>query len=111
MFDLARSCVEDIGGPGADAATGLGRLDIGCMAYGATRAGDCGPGYQLVSMTDCEKFSYWDDMKNIFVISGDDDPVTRAFKDVGLADRRVDRSAGAVLIAKRRPAHLDRQQT
>ena len=38
VFDLALSCVEDIGEPGADADTGRGRLDIGCMAHGARQA-------------------------------------------------------------------------
>ena len=34
LFALAASCTEDLGAPGADADTGLGRLDIGCMALG-----------------------------------------------------------------------------
>ena len=37
VFALAEACVEDIGAAGADADTGLGRLDIGCMADAASR--------------------------------------------------------------------------
>ena len=40
VFALALECVDDLGAPGADADTGLGRLDIGCMAHGARRAQD-----------------------------------------------------------------------
>ncbi|MCY4324863.1 MAG: hypothetical protein OXC81_02415, partial [Betaproteobacteria bacterium] len=32
VFALADRCVEDLGAPGPDADTGMGRLDIGCMA-------------------------------------------------------------------------------
>ena len=98
VFELALSCVEDIGDEGPDAATGRGRLDIGCMAYGATRAVECEPGYQLVSMVECEKFSYWNDMQNYFIINADETPLERAFKDVGLAPRVADRSTVALLI-------------
>ncbi|MCY4325598.1 MAG: hypothetical protein OXC81_06215 [Betaproteobacteria bacterium] len=33
VFDIGDRCTEDLGTKGADADTGLGRLDIGCMAY------------------------------------------------------------------------------
>ena len=100
VFDLARSCVDDIGDPGPDADTGLGRLDIGCMAYGATRATECEPGYQLVAMTDCERFTYWEDMRNLFYIGGDENALGRAFSDVGLKSRITDRSSQAVFVAQ-----------
>ena len=32
VFKLGDECAEDLGLPGADADTGLGRLDVGCMA-------------------------------------------------------------------------------
>ncbi|MCY4325227.1 MAG: hypothetical protein OXC81_04305, partial [Betaproteobacteria bacterium] len=35
LFDVVRDCVEDIGADGADAQTGLGRLNIGCLAFEA----------------------------------------------------------------------------
>ena len=33
VFAMGDGCVEDLGAAGPDADTGLGRLDIGCMAY------------------------------------------------------------------------------
>ena len=32
VFELADACAHDLGEVGADADTGLGRLDVGCMA-------------------------------------------------------------------------------
>ncbi|MCY4325332.1 MAG: hypothetical protein OXC81_04850, partial [Betaproteobacteria bacterium] len=33
VFKIGDDCTEDLGTPGADSSTGLGRLDIGCVAY------------------------------------------------------------------------------
>ena len=35
LFEVVRGCVEDLGETGPDADTGLGRLDIGCLAFEA----------------------------------------------------------------------------
>ena len=54
VFDLAEHCAEDIGASGVDNATGLGRLDIGCLAYEAANAGQCDAGKVMTSMGTCE---------------------------------------------------------
>ena len=107
VFDLARSCVVDIGEPGPDADTGLGRLDIGCLAYRTTQVPSCHAGHVLVSIqiATCERFSYWRDLRNIFMIGGDETPLNRAFADVGLARRVADRSSNAVFLGKSGAKH------
>ena len=96
VFDMALDCVDDIGAPGPDAETGLGRLDIGCMAYRTTQAPECQFGYVLVSVSppSCERFSYWDDLQHpLAVVSGDGESIIgRAFRDVGIVERTADRS-------------------
>ena len=54
VFDLAERCVEDIGDNGVDDDTGVGRLDIGCLAYQATQALECPDGQQLTGEGRCE---------------------------------------------------------
>ena len=100
VFDLAISCVEDLGVPGADADTGLGRLDIGCLAEKTAQVPTCHPGHVLVAAAParCERFSYQDDMRQ-FVSLDFGDPITRAFADVDLS-AITDRSA-AVHVAAR----------
>ena len=100
VFDMARNhCVEDLGEPGPDTETGLGRLDIGCMAYGATQAPECQHGYELVAVWRCAPLDYWDDMRPHVRLPGGHSVLTRAFADAGLAERQADRSANAHLIA------------
>ena len=54
LFDLAESCVDgDIGVTGTDDATGLGRLDIGCLAYGVSQVTAC-PSGQILTSTGCQ---------------------------------------------------------
>ena len=101
VFDLARSCVEDIGSNGADAQTGMGRLDIGCMAHRATQVPSCHPGHVLVSIqiATCARFSYWSDMRPLALQSpAGESIIERAFRDVILADQKVDRSANTHVL-------------
>ncbi|MCY4325854.1 MAG: hypothetical protein OXC81_07560, partial [Betaproteobacteria bacterium] len=102
VFDMALGCIEDIGAPGPDADTGLGRLDIGCMAYSSAHAPSCHPGYVLTSVriANCERFSYWEDLQApLSIAPGSETSIigesllVRAFKDVGLQTRTTDRSA------------------
>ena len=95
VFDMALGCVEDIGVPGPDADTGAGRLDIGCLAHAAAHAPSCHPGYILTSVRDarCERFSYWEDMQApLSIVPHRESLLARAFKDVGIGGRLVDRS-------------------
>ena len=98
VFDMALGCVQDIGVPGPDADTGAGRLDIGCMAHAAAHAPSCYTGYVLTSVRDarCERFSYWEDLQAPLSIAPNRESLlVRAFKDVGITTRLVDRSANA----------------
>ena len=98
VFDLARSCVQDLGEPGADADTGLGRLDIGCMAYGATRMPECPPGSVLMSMTRCAPLSHWEQMRGIVHLSERESVFRTAFAEAELGQRVSDRRAEAFLL-------------
>ena len=101
VYDLALSCVEDIGEPGPDADTGAGRLDIGCLAERTAQVPQCHPGHVLVAAAPpvCTRFSYWDDMRRYMSLEFSSYPVTRAFADVGLAAREADRSASVHVAA------------
>ena len=103
VFDMALDCVDDIGAAGPDADTGMGRLDIGCLAHGAANAPECHPGYVLVSVSpvSCERFSYWDDLRQPLAFGGVDGEsvIERAFRDVNLQARVTDRSGRAHMIA------------
>ena len=99
VFDLALACVQDIGAAGADADTGRGRLDIGCMAYGATQMPECPSGTVLTGMTGCTSLDYWKRMQGLASLSGSENALRMPFRDAGLAGRISDRRAAAFLLA------------
>ena len=92
VMELGDSCAEDLGTPGPDATTGLGRIDIGCVAYGA----------RLWARRPVERREYWDEGKGELFDDGDDEsPLERAFYHAGFLrddDRLVDRSEKAYIV-------------
>ncbi|MCY4324841.1 MAG: hypothetical protein OXC81_02300, partial [Betaproteobacteria bacterium] len=103
VFDLALGCVDDLGEPGPDADTGLGRLDIGCMAHRAKKAPSCEQGHVLVSFWQpvCERYSYWLDMQApLGLILGQENLIERAYRENDVPDRVTDRSARAHLAVE-----------
>ena len=99
VFDLALSCVQDLGEEGPDADTGRGRLDIGCLAYGATQMPECAPGLVLVSVTDCAPQDYLQDLQGMVSLSGRQGVLQRAFREAGFERRVADRSDRVFLVA------------
>ena len=99
VFDLARECAEDIGAVGVDDDTGLGRLDIGCLALRSAEVPVCGPTSVLVSASECGKpyDDYWDAVRGHVYNPFDplSSPLQLAFRNAGIGGRRVDRSLDA----------------
>ena len=92
VMELGDGCAEDLGTPGPDAATGLGRIDIGCVAHGA----------RSWSRRPVERREYWDEGRGELFDDGDDEsPLERAFYHAGFlreSDRLVDRSEKAYIV-------------
>ena len=100
VFDMALGCVEDLGEPGPDADTGLGRLDIGCMAFSVKDVPSCEHGHVLMKVREpvCERYSYWDDMQAPLGLEWERESfIERAFREIGLQDQVTDRSTRAHL--------------
>ena len=111
VFDMALGCVEDVGEPGPDADTGLGRLDIGCMAFSVKDVPSCEHGHVLMKVREpvCERYSYWDDMQAPLGLEwGRESFIERAFREIGLQDQVTDRSARAHLaMADEHVSHVN----
>ena len=115
VFTLALSCVEDIGAANADDETGLGRLDLGCLAYGVTQAAECSPGQILVGSQcqelacpagtaaaadrgSCAPVAYWSDIQGHSYLPGNESAHQKAFEAIGFAGDIVDRSDDAHIV-------------
>ncbi|MCY4325955.1 MAG: hypothetical protein OXC81_08080, partial [Betaproteobacteria bacterium] len=96
VFDLALGCVEDIGVPGADRDTGLGRLDIGCLAYEAVQATECEDEAYILRAATCGWDYFFDHTSASITVAIS--PHRRAFKDAGTESRLVDRSIDAYVL-------------
>ena len=116
VFDLALDCVDDIGADGSDDDTGLGRLDIGCLAYEASQAIECDPGQTLTSKGVCEVVvcpagqvldgmdnscsvpDYWSLLQSHEYAAGVESPLAQAFRVAGLTSPKADRSSDAHIL-------------
>ena len=90
VFAMADACTVDLGQKGPDADTGLGRLDIGCMAAATHRAG--------VSPLAPATVSYVNQQNGFEYRMGKTSPLEQAFADAGIAAAKVDRSSQAFVF-------------